>query len=432
VTADVVELLQQLIRNRCVNNHETRNAETIASFLDGSGLGCEFYEKVPGRASLVTRIEGSDPTAPSLLLMGHTDVVPVNESRWKHDPFGGELIDGYVWGRGALDMLNLTAAMAVAMRHAAVNGVRPRGDVIYLAVADEEAGGVEGAEFLVEHHRDAVMADYVITENGGFPLTSTTGPKLPVIIGEKGYARVTLDVRGVAGHSSMPHGADNAIVTAARIVQRIADHLDEPQLQDSWRRFVRSMAYDSDLESALLDPARFDEVVDRLPDGIGPRAHACAHMTLVPTIINGGVKDNVIPDSVQVIVNVRTLVDHDEQAIRSVIESAVGDLIARVAITVDVQAGATESPVDTPLWDILQQSSASLIEGAACVPMMTAGGTDASAFRRAGAVAYGFGLYSEKLPMSTFVKLFHGDDERVDVDSLGLSTSLFSDVLFRW
>ncbi|HYB40556.1 MAG TPA: M20/M25/M40 family metallo-hydrolase, partial [Candidatus Methylomirabilis sp.] len=154
---EATELLRTLIRNGCVNTgdpasgHEARSVDALEDFFAGSGLAVERHESLPGRMSLVARIEGRDPSAPRLMLMGHTDVVPANPSRWQRDPFGGELVDGIVWGRGAIDMLNLTATMAVAMRRLARSGFRPRGTLIYLAVADEEAGGVHGAGYLTEH-----------------------------------------------------------------------------------------------------------------------------------------------------------------------------------------------------------------------------------------------------------------------------------------
>src|SRR5215210_7835120 len=170
LTGEVTELLQALIRNQCVNDgrvesgHEIRSADVLTQVLEGPGIDVERYEPEPGRTSVVARIEGTNPDAPSLLLMGHTDVVPVSPERWKHDPFGGELIDGEVWGRGAVDMLNLTASMAVAVKRLAASGFTPRGTLTYLAVADEEALGTWGAEHLVTSELDAIRSDYVITE----------------------------------------------------------------------------------------------------------------------------------------------------------------------------------------------------------------------------------------------------------------------------
>ena len=183
-TAEVTDLLQLLIRNRCVNDgtvasgEETRSVDLLGGYLAGVG-DHEIYEPQPGRRSLVVRVEGSDPDAPALLLMGHTDVVPVNEDGWSRDPFGGEVVDGFVWGRGAVDMLNLTASQAVAVRRLIESGFTPRGTLIYLAVADEEALGRWGAEWLLQHERDAVYADYVLTEAGGFQIPTPAGPRLP-------------------------------------------------------------------------------------------------------------------------------------------------------------------------------------------------------------------------------------------------------------
>ena len=201
-TGEVTDLLQQLIRNACVNDGskesggESRSAGLLASYLDGFGGELRRFEPAPGRASVLATIEGTDPSAPSLLLMGHTDVVPVNAERWREDPFGGELIDGEVWGRGAIDMLNLTASMAVATKHLARQGWRPRGSLIYLGVADEEAGGAHGADWLVQHELDAVGADYVITESGGWTVDGPAGPKVVVTVGEKGAAWRRLRVHG--------------------------------------------------------------------------------------------------------------------------------------------------------------------------------------------------------------------------------------------
>ncbi|MGH2725508.1 MAG: M20/M25/M40 family metallo-hydrolase, partial [Actinomycetota bacterium] len=192
LTAETTDLLQHLIRNGCVNDgtpgsgQEVRNADLLESYLEGSGFDMQRFEALPNRPSLVARIEGSDPDAPSLMLMGHTDVVPVNADGWTHDPFGGELLDGEVWGRGAVDMLNLTASMAVAIREIGRGGFSPRGDLIYLAVPDEEAAGTYGAKWLVDNELDAVRTDYVVTEMGGFRFAGQGPPKVPVMVAEKG------------------------------------------------------------------------------------------------------------------------------------------------------------------------------------------------------------------------------------------------------
>src|ERR1700733_12015192 len=259
------DLLVHLIRNACVNDgtpesgFESRSADVLAQYLGDSGLDLERYSARPGRENLVARIEGSDPSAPTLLLMGHTDVVPVNIDGWRRDPFAGEIVDDEVWGRGAVDMLNLTATMAVAFRDLARSGFTPRGTLVYLAVADEENLGTWGAEHLLDHERDAVKADYVVTEAGGFQVRPPRAPRLPVIVGEKGSYWCRITVHGTPGHASQPFRTDNALVTAAEVVRRLADYRPAAQIHDIWRSFIEGVEYPTALAEPLLDAARITE-----------------------------------------------------------------------------------------------------------------------------------------------------------------------------
>ena len=204
------------------------------------GVEIERYEPTPGRASLVARIPGTDPTAPSLCLMGHTDVVPVSPAGWRHDPFGGELIDGEVWGRGAVDMLNLTSSMAIVFRDLAERGFRPRGDLVYFAVADEEAGSAHGARWVADHHPESIRTTYLLTESGGLHTGSPEAPQIGVTVAEKGVAWRRLRVHGTPGHGSMPFRIDNALVAAAGVVQRLAEYRPAPQFHELWRGPGRS------------------------------------------------------------------------------------------------------------------------------------------------------------------------------------------------
>src|SRR5512132_1435731 len=269
VTSQTVELLQQLIRNQCVNDgsvasgQEVRTTDVLRTYLQGTGLDLEVYEPLaaPGRTSLVARIEGSDPKAPTLCLMGHTDVVPVNPKTWTRDPFGGELIAGEVWGRGAVDMLNLTASQAVALKTLARRGWKPRGTLVYLACADEEAGGTLGAGHVCAEHWDALRADYLLTENGGTVSQPKHGDGLNVTVhvGEKGVAWRRLKVKGTPGHGSMPFASDNALVKAAKVVSRLADYRPSPYVDELWATFVQTLELEPAVKAALLDPARVDD-----------------------------------------------------------------------------------------------------------------------------------------------------------------------------
>lgn len=431
IAREATDLLAHLIRNACVNDgtegsgFESRSVDVLAQYLGDTGLGIERYAAVPGRESLVARVEGSDPTAPTLLLMGHTDVVPVNPDGWRRDPFGGELVDGELWGRGAVDMLNLTATMAVAVRELARSGFRPRGTLVYLAVADEENNGTFGADHLLRHEREAVAADYVVTESGGFQMPSARGPRLPVIVGEKGSYWCRITVRGTPGHASQPFRTDNALVTAAEVVRRLAEYRPPTVIHDTWRSFVEGVDFGADWNERLLDPERLHDFCEELPVGLARQAHACTHTTFAPTIISGGTKTNVIPDRVDVEVDIRTLPGQRASDVRELLDDALGDLAAHVEVTPFGENESTSSPTQTPLWDAMARVSSRLVEGSALVPFLTVGATDARFFRRSGSVAYGFGLFSRRLSFDSFASMFHGNDERVDVDSLVLSTRLW-------
>ncbi len=438
-TGEVTELLQTLIRNACVNDgtpesgRESRSADVLASYLEGSGLDLDRYEAIPGRSNLVARIEGSDPSAPSLLLMGHTDVVPVTPENWRHEPFGGELIDGEVWGRGAVDMLNETASMAVAFRRLANAGFAPRGTLIYLAVADEEALGTYGAEWMLQHEADAVKADYVITESGGFamPLPSAGGPKLPVMVGEKGAFWARIVVRGTPGHGSMPLRTDNALVKAARIVERLASHRPETHIEGIWRQFVESVKLPDEMTRLLLDPDSLNAFCesDGTDLGLARMVHAATHTTIAPTIGHGGVKTNVIPDRVELQVDIRTMPGQTDADIMGMLTDAIGpDLIGDVSITTSTSNEASASDMRTPLWDSLARVSGALVPDAETVPFLLVGATDARFFRRAGSVAYGYGLFSDRIDFREFGTMFHGNDERIDQESLRLSEALWEAV----
>lgn len=434
-TGEVVDLLQHLIRNACVNDgtpdsgHEHRSTDVLAAYLEGDGIDLERYESRPGRSSLVARIEGTRPDAPRLLLMGHTDVVPANPDGWRRDPFGGELLDGEVWGRGAIDMLNLTASMAVALRHLADEGFRPDGTLIYLAVADEEALGDWGAGYLVDNERDAIDADYVLTESGGIPVAGGDGAtRLPVMVGEKGSCWCTLRIDGTPGHASQPWRTDNALLTAAEVVRRIGEYQPATRIHDTWRRFLEGMALPEEMVQPLLDPDSLLRTLADMPVGMARQFHACTHATMAPTVLHGGSKTNVIPDRVDLQIDIRTLPGDGLAEVKDMLQEALGDLYERVTIVDAHDDPSTESPTDTPLWDALGRVTRNFYRGSHLVPFLSVGATDARFFRRIGATAYGFGLFSEKLTFEDFGRMFHGDDERVDVESLRLATDMWEAV----
>ena len=438
LTGQTVELLQQLIRNQCVNDgsvasgQEVRTSDVLRTYLEGSGLDIEVYQPdhAPGRTSLVARIEGSDPAAPTLCLMGHTDVVPVTPAHWTRDPFGGELVNGEVWGRGALDMLNLTASQAVAFKALArrPGGWRPRGSLVYLACADEEAGGALGAGFMCKRHWDSLRADYLLTESGGTVSARDNELFVTVNVGEKGVAWRRLRVTGTPGHGSMPYGADNALVKAAHIVTRLAEYRPGPFVDELWREFVKTMNVDAALKSALVDPSQVDAAIAQLPHALAKVAWSASHTTFSPNMCRAGVKTNVIPDMVDIEVDIRTVPGDNEDEVRRHLDKALGDLAEEVQVEKLFSKPASVSPTGTPLWDVLGRVVDAHYPGSKLLPKLIVGFTDAPYFREHGAVAYGFGLFSRTLTAEAMSGRFHGNDERIDVESLALTTQAWIEV----
>jgi acetylornithine deacetylase/succinyl-diaminopimelate desuccinylase-like protein len=425
-TGAATELLQALIRNACVNDGapdsggERRNADLLQDYLEGTGLDVQRFTSRADRTSIVARIEGFDPSAPALCLMGHTDVVPVSPDGWSRDPFCGDVVDGEVWGRGAIDMLNLTASMAVAFRYLARTGFRPRGDLIYFGVADEEAGGAWGAKWMSDHHWDAIACDFVLTEMGGWPHGG--GRKIGITVGEKGMAWRRLRVSGTPGHGSMPYGTDNAVVNAADVVRRLRDFSPRAHLDELWAARVLASDLDDDIKRGLLDPASLDDTLAMLPPATAKLLHACTHTTISPNVVHGGVKTNVIPDTVEIDLDIRMVPGDGPDDVARYLHEALGDLADRVQVTNLIDNEASVSSTNNELWGILQRRTQVAYPGAELLPELIVAGTDSRFFRERGAVAYGTGLFSPGVTFEQFASRFHGHDERIDVESLGLTT----------
>ncbi len=440
LTEENAELLQAMIRNKCVNDgtpesgHETRNANLLRDELEGCGADIEILPVLPGRDSIVARLPGTDPDAPKLMLMGHTDVVPVSPEGWKVDPFAGERIGNEIWGRGAVDMLNVTSSMAVAFRHIAKSETRYPGDIVYFGVADEEAGGVYGASPLVEERWDALHCDYVLTEYGGSPLVSDDGVIVLLTTAEKGADAQRLTISGEPGHGSMPYRTDNAIAKAAEVVRRIEAYDPGARIDDLFTSRVKAQNFDAETEAKLLDPGRINEALAEMEPTLARNLHSCCHTSFSNNIIGGGTKINTIPDKVVLEVDIRILPGETSEDVRQHLLDAIGpELMGSIEIEAifDEESGSTQSGTDTPLWGALVDSIQMTYPGAKVLPSMVTGGTDARFFRRKGVPSYGAGLLSSDISLGEFMSRFHGHNERIDIESLRLTTKLWLDVCDR-
>jgi acetylornithine deacetylase/succinyl-diaminopimelate desuccinylase-like protein len=413
VSTEVVRLLQELIRLDTANppGNETVAAELLRDYLEAAGVACALYARVPERANLVARIRGRGD-GPSLALLSHTDVVPADPQGWQREPFGGELLDGEVWGRGALDMKGEVAASAVALATLAREGWRGSGDLIFVAAADEEVGNGFGLQWLVEAHPDAVRADFSVNEGAGDRVE--LGGKVLYLCStaEKMSAPFLLRVHGRSGHASMPSIADNALVKAAPLIKRLGEFAVEPQLIPEVEGLLAAMLGSVPAPAAALAAARrcsplAGELVEPL---LGP--------TVSPTKAHASDERNVIPAVCEVTLDVRLLPGQTPAAAEAAFRAWLGPGDYEL-VNIEAQGG-TRSAIGGALWDAVESFVEVEEPGASAAPICVAGFTDSHWLREAfDTVAYGF-FPARALDFETAARLIHSADERVPVADLDL------------
>jgi acetylornithine deacetylase/succinyl-diaminopimelate desuccinylase-like protein len=411
---EVTELLSRLIRVDTTNppGNETAAAELLRDYLEANGVACELHARVPERANLVARLRGRGD-GPTLLLLSHTDVVLADPAEWTVPPFSGAVRDGEVWGRGALDMKGQVAASAVAIASLAREGFEPSGDLVFAATADEEVGDGFGLSWLCEEHPDAVRCDYAVNEGGGERLEVGGTAVYLVAAAEKLTAPFALRVHGRSGHASMPGIADNALVKAARLVERLAAYRPEPQLGPEVEGFLRATLGTVPSAASALERAR----------AVSPTAGALVEPLLAPTfsptMISASRKRNVIPAVCEVVVDCRLLPGQHPEHVEPLIRAVLGGDV-EYELEWRKPEGGTRSRLDSPLWDAVESFVAEADPGARTAPLCCAGFTDSHWLRAAfGTVAYGF-FPARAMPVETSSALIHSADERVPVGDLEL------------
>ncbi|MDJ0314714.1 M20/M25/M40 family metallo-hydrolase [Arthrobacter sp. H35-D1] len=384
-------------------------AEHTAALISEAGLSAELYESAPGRANVVSRIEGSDSSLPALVVHGHLDVVPAQAQDWSVDPFGGEVRDGVIWGRGAVDMKDMDAMILSVMRSMGREGRKPKRDLVFAFFADEEAGGTYGARWSVDNRPDLFEgATEAISEVGGFS-TDINGKRAYLLqTAEKGLAWLRLTAQGRAGHGSQIN-TDNAVTRLARAVTRIGEHPWPVEYTDTTRAFLEGV---SELTGIEFDESNPDVLLDQLGT-VSRFVGATLQNTSNPTFLNGGYKANVIPGTAQAMIDVRTLPGQHDHVLE-VIRDLAGEGIEISTIHNDV---SLETPFAGNLVDAMIDSLHAEDPGSTVLPYTLSGGTDNKSLSRLGITGYGFAPL-QLPPELDFTGMFHGIDERVPVDSL--------------
>ena len=429
-TEEVAGLCSDLIRFDTSNfgpsgsKGEREAAEYVATKLDEVGIQSTLLESEPRRTTLVAdwAPEGCDPSLPPLLIHGHTDVVPAVASDWAVDPFAGEIVDGHVWGRGAVDMKDFDAMVLSVVRERTRAGRAPRRPVRLVFTADEEAGGPLGATWLANTHPELVAdCSDAIGEVGGFSLTVNDRRLYLVQTAEKGLAWLNLIAEGTAGHGSM-RNEDNAITSLAEAVSRIGNHQWPVRLHPAQRQFLDAV---EDALGIQITAEDAETTLARL-GSIARMVGATLSNTANPTMLEAGYKHNVIPGRATAAIDGRFLPGYEDE-FHDTIRSLLGD---RVRAEVAISEIAVETTFDGDLVDAMRASLRSQDPDALPVPFIMSGGTDAKAWSRLGVRCFGFAPL--RLPPELdFVALFHGVDERVPVESLQFGCRVLDDFLDR-
>jgi acetylornithine deacetylase/succinyl-diaminopimelate desuccinylase-like protein len=456
---ELVETLRELIRIPSINpvpddapDGETRAARWIAAALADAGVPSEILELVPGRGSVAARLRGDGTGGEPLLLLSHLDVVPAAADLWTHGPFDGDVADGYLWGRGAVDMKNLLAMELTVVRMLAAEARAAARDpatdpipgltrdVLFLSTADEEAGGLNGIGWIVAERPELVRAAAAVNESGAVATAFKGRRFYPIGVAERGYAVYRLTVHGVWGHGSMPRD-DNAVVRAATAITRLAVQ-GGPRPTDVMRTFLTGVADRLDGEDARLvhalaseDPRLGDAALDAICEPMQARVlRALLRDTVSPTIVHGGIKYNVIPGEATIELDCRLLPGTTEEDMRETIVGRLGDLAAHVDIDLVIHAPPVAAPVETAtgsFYDLLARTITDHDPDGIPLPFMVPFATDAKHTAVLGVPTYGFSPLRLD-PEERFLERFHGVDERVGVDALRWGLPVLYDVVRRF
>jgi acetylornithine deacetylase/succinyl-diaminopimelate desuccinylase-like protein len=422
---ETTEVLQRLVRFNTVNppGNERSAIEYLAGYLEDAGFGTELLAAEAERPNLIAEIDGSED-GPTLCYLGHVDTVLADPTEWAHDPWSGDVVDGYLWGRGAIDMKSQVAAEAVAGATLARQGWRPaRGRLRLVFVADEETGGEVGAKWLTEQHPDKVRCDMLLNEGAGAVFEYAGQRRYGVCCAEKGIFRFTITARGTAGHASFPKTGDNALLKLGPVLEKLASR------QPSFDVTAGPAALLEGLGQDPADPAKALEQIAATEPSLLWLVEPMLGVTLTPTMAHASEKVNVIPSRAYVKVDCRVPPGLGEDLARRRIEEVLGETDSDLEVAFTERVTGNESRVSSPLMDAIARWVASNDRGAETVPVILPGFSDSRWFREAFPDCLAYGFFPQRhMNVLEATPLIHSADERIDVRDLGFAASFYSDL----
>jgi len=442
IEQEITCFLSELIHINTTNppGNETVAANFIARYLSKDGFESEIFESGLGRGSVVTRLKGTGEK-PNLLLLSHLDVVAANPEEWSVDPFAGTVKDGYVYGRGAYDMKGMTAVELFTLKLLKKNNIPIKGDVVLAATADEERGGEAGAGYLLRKHKDKVWCPYVLNEGGGLAIPQKNGNVYPVQTAEKGILWFKIKAKGTPGHGSTPNTADNAILRINKIIAILDNYKPATMYVATLKEFLSEIARISpdlkqDFTNLLSNPGKSEQILEELAkkdkvlaEEIWPRTRT----TIAPTIINGGVKENIIPSECEASFDCRVLPGQSVDETLATIKVLLKDVgFDKLSFEIIQMHDGNESTTQTPLYSSIASVLREEDPHCGITPTLTTGGTDSRFFRETGSICYGFHPMRPDEPNDLLEKRMHGIDERITVENLVWGTSVFYEAVKRF
>ncbi|MDH5754189.1 MAG: M20/M25/M40 family metallo-hydrolase [Candidatus Bathyarchaeota archaeon] len=442
IEEEVTNLLSDLIRINTTNppGNETEAAKYLAETLEKEGFKCELFESTLERGSVITRLKGTGEK-PSMLLLSHLDVVAANPQEWSVDPFAGLVKDGFIWGRGALDMKSMTAIEVMVIKLLKRNNVKPKGDIILAATADEEKGGEAGAGWLVRNHPEKIRADRVINEGGGLAIPINGKNIYTIQTAEKGILWLKVKAKGRPGHGPVPGAADNAILRMNKVVEKLGNHRSKISLAPTVKQFLSEIAKENKaaqqaLSLLLQNPELADQILDQVAQkdkAMAEEIRAMLRMTIAPTIIHGGVKENIIPSECESVFDCRILPGQNPTDALNEIKSLLKDVdLEKLGFEIIQANEPSESSMDTPLYEQIINVLKEFEPNCSVAPILLTGGTDSRFFRKTGCICYGFQPMRADLPYDEILKMIHGIDERISMENLVFGTSVLYNVVERF
>jgi acetylornithine deacetylase/succinyl-diaminopimelate desuccinylase-like protein len=443
ILKEEVEVLQNLIKINTTNppGNELPACKYLKSFLEKEKIDCEILTSQENRGNLIAKISANNKKEKPLLLLSHLDVVPAEEEKWEIHPFSGELKDGFIWGRGALDCKGLVVKELFTLILLKRKNIKLKRDVIFAATADEEKGGEQGLGYLINNHFEKISAEYALNEGGGFSIYFRNKNYYFLQNAEKGLCWLKIKIKGTPGHASTPH-LDNPVIHISNIIKKITSYTPPLKFSETTEKmFEEIISREKFPNNLILKILKFSPILKYLTNlkkspkklqetGFPKMLFAMFHNTLTPTIVKGGYKVNIIPSEAEVEVDCRILPGETKESFLKTVKDLLKNFSPEIEVT--EYHPATFSPLNTELYEIIKDVVSHYDNSSVILPFMQTGATDSRFLRMKNIISYGFEPMKIDLPYLEYLNMVHGHNERVSLKNLSFGTEVLFEIVKRF